>query len=114
MNPSRPSTEPKSRPACQCGPPDGAVLVCRCREVSREQVRAAIAAGASTLEDLKRETGVTMGLCQGRTCGRLVATLLAAAGACEQEQTLPRHARSPVRPLPLGMLAAADEPPETP
>jgi len=88
--------------------------VCRCQEVSRAEVQAAIAAGARTLEDLKRATGVTMGLCQGRTCTRLVAAELATAGVCEPAQVLPRHARPPVRPLPLGMLAAGREPPETP
>ena len=91
-----------------------ALIVCRCEEIARAEIEAAIAAGCDSVTWVKRKTRAGMGLCQGRTCGRLVAAQLAEAGACDHEQTLPRRARSPVRPLPLGMLAAADDPPEMP
>ncbi|CAN5620573.1 hypothetical protein BH23CHL5_BH23CHL5_07530 [soil metagenome] len=54
--------------------PDG--FLCRCEEVSFEQSIAAIAAGATTVDDLKRRTRAGMGLCQGAYCKAEMARLI--------------------------------------
>jgi NAD(P)H-nitrite reductase large subunit len=46
------------------------LLVCRCEEVSRAEILAAIDEGITTMSGLRRRLRVGMGLCQGRTCGR--------------------------------------------
>lgn len=40
---------------------DGDELLCHCLQVTRRTARAAIAAGAHTLEDLQRQTGACTG-----------------------------------------------------
>lgn len=85
------------------------VLLCRCQEVTRGEVRAAIAAGARTIREVKLATGATMGLCQGRTCRREIARELAAAGI-DPATPLDRRERPPVRPVPVEALAAAHAP----
>lgn len=51
-------------------------LICRCEEVSREEIEKAIEDGAVTANEVKRFTRAGMGLCQGRTCRRLVERIL--------------------------------------
>jgi NAD(P)H-nitrite reductase large subunit len=90
---------------CECR--DDEVLICRCQEVSRADVREAIRGGACTLRDVKLRTEAMMGLCQGRTCSREIARELAAAGNAPGE-ILSRRVRPPVRPVPLEALAAGE------
>lgn len=92
--------------------PEDGVLLCRCQEVSRREIREAIRGGARTLRELKLATNAMMGLCQGRTCAREIARQVAACGGPSPGGLLPRRARPPVRPLPLQALAGGDETPE--
>ena len=76
-------------------------IICRCEEITEAEVLAAIRAGAKTLNDVKRRTRTGMGLCQGKTCQRLVAGLLAQELGCSVANIAPPSARPPTRPLPL-------------
>jgi NAD(P)H-nitrite reductase large subunit len=76
-------------------------IICRCEEITEAEVLAAIRAGARTLNDVKRRTRTGMGLCQGKTCQRLIARLLAQALGCSVASIAPPSARPPTRPLPL-------------
>ena len=106
------------------------VLACTCEEVSRRELLGVRAprylghssgpADARSLETLmvdgpvnqdhvKRLTRAGMGPCQGRRCREQVSLLLAMqAGVAPEAIPLPSY-RAPVRPLPLGLLAASDE-----
>lgn len=79
--------------------------VCRCEEIGADEIRAAIAAGARTVGDVKRQTRAGMGLCQGIFCVPIVAALLHAETGRPLAAIAPMTARPPVRPLPLGALA---------
>jgi NADPH-dependent 2,4-dienoyl-CoA reductase/sulfur reductase-like enzyme len=80
-------------------------LICRCEEVTAGQVRAAVARGARQLDALKTGTRVGQGACQGRTCGPLLARLVAReTGRPIQEAGL-FHVRPPLKPIPMGDLA---------
>jgi bacterioferritin-associated ferredoxin len=48
------------------------VILCRCEDISLEQVQDYINQGYSTFEDLKRLLRVGMGPCQASTCGHLI------------------------------------------
>jgi bacterioferritin-associated ferredoxin len=48
------------------------VILCRCEDVSREDVRKLLEQGYVTFEDLKRQLRVGMGPCQGTTCAELI------------------------------------------
>jgi sarcosine oxidase subunit beta len=80
------------------------VFVCRCEDVTLEELRHALALGYSSIEELKRITGFGTGPCQGKECQAQVARLV------EAERLVPKAftARPPFSPTPLGLLAGAD------
>ena len=53
------------------------VIICRCKDITLEDVERAIDEGTTDLETLKRRLGLGMGPCQGRTCIPLVLGILA-------------------------------------
>lgn len=85
------------------------VIICRCEEVSRREILEAIAAGAMTVNEVKKRTRAGMGLCQAKTCRRLVTQILAEQTGQPVSQILPATFRPPVRPVPLGVLATGQE-----
>ena len=52
------------------------VYICRCEEITEGEVLKAIERGARDIDGVKRLTRAGMGLCQGKTCGRLVMGIL--------------------------------------
>ncbi|MCL1818253.1 MAG: (2Fe-2S)-binding protein [Spirochaetaceae bacterium] len=71
------------------------VIICRCEEVTRGEITAAIEAGATTLKGVKIRTEAGMGLCQGRTCRRLISQMLAQTRP--PSEIYPPTVRAPVR-----------------
>ncbi len=47
-------------------------IICRCEDVSLEQIHAYLDKGYTSIEDLKRLLRVGMGPCQGNTCIHLI------------------------------------------
>ncbi len=84
------------------------ILVCRCEETSEDEILEAIQAGASSLDEIKRRTRAGMGLCQGKTCQRLVARLLARQLCRTLGEIAPYSARPPTRPLPIAVFVEKD------
>lgn len=83
--------------------------LCRCEEITEAEVRAAIAAGARSLNDIKRRTRSGMGICQGIFCTRPMAEMLHAETGIPLDQISPMTARPPVRLVPLGHLTDGEE-----
>ncbi len=83
------------------------VIICRCEEVTEDEVQKAIDDGARSLKGIKRRTFAGMGLCQGRTCGRLIAQKL--AKKLNQEEILPDTQRPPVRTVKIGAFVEEEE-----
>ena len=52
-------------------------IVCRCEDVTRAEIDAAVDGGAREVNQVKAWTRCGMGPCQGRTCGDVVAELVA-------------------------------------
>ena len=88
-------------------------LICRCEEVSRADVEAAIRAGADSIDAVKKRTRAGMGFCQGRTCKRLVARMLACYYNMPVDRFLPGSLRLPVTPIRLDLLAETEDVPFT-
>ncbi|MGE5484813.1 MAG: (2Fe-2S)-binding protein [Ignavibacteriales bacterium] len=80
-------------------------IICRCEEVTRAEIRQAIQEGATTLSGVRRRTRAGMGLCQGRTCRRLVAQELERATGGSPVHIGRETARPPVMPVSLRVLA---------
>ena len=81
------------------------VLVCRCEEITAGEIRKAIREyGADSVTGVKRRVRAGMGLCQGRTCGRLVSRILAEETGKKPADIPPATDRPPVRPVTFGEL----------
>ncbi|NPV69570.1 MAG: 4Fe-4S binding protein [Firmicutes bacterium] len=80
-------------------------LVCRCEEVTMAEIRQALADGATTLGGVRRWTRAGMGLCQGRTCRRLVMQEIERATATPPGGVARETVRPPVMPVTLAVLA---------
>lgn len=80
-------------------------IICRCEEISEEQIREAIRQGATTINEIKRWTRSGMGLCQGRTCRRLVERILSEETGKPLKDIVPSTYRQPVRPIRMGIFS---------
>ncbi|MDR3119766.1 MAG: (2Fe-2S)-binding protein [Clostridiales bacterium] len=87
------------------------ILICRCQEITREDIRRAVEDGATTVDGVKRRTRACMGLCQGKTCERLVQGIIAELTGKSRAEILPQKSRMPVRPVKIGLLGGADDRP---
>ncbi|WP_126426216.1 (2Fe-2S)-binding protein [Brevibacillus marinus] len=84
---------------------DQATIICRCEEISYEEVAEVIRYGARTFDDVKRLTRCGMGPCQAKICMSLVAQVIhAETGRALPEIPLPRM-RMPLSPIKLETLA---------
>ncbi|PKK85597.1 MAG: (2Fe-2S)-binding protein [Thermoplasmata archaeon HGW-Thermoplasmata-1] len=88
-----------------CGDGDR-VIICRCEDVSRDEVIEAIEQGYDTIEELKRYLRIGMGTCQGRTCQRLVTQILREKTGRNIEEIGTTVTRPPANAVSLGALAA--------
>ena len=88
----------------------GKKIVCRCNDVTVEEVEALIDSGITDIEELKRLLRIGMGPCQGRTCIPIVLGILARkTGKKPEEIPLPK-ARVPIRPVRVEVImGGADE-----
>jgi NADPH-dependent 2,4-dienoyl-CoA reductase/sulfur reductase-like enzyme/bacterioferritin-associated ferredoxin len=84
--------------------------ICRCEEVTAGEVRSAIRRGAVTLDALKTRMRVGQGPCQGRTCGPILARMIAQETGRPVADAGMFHARPPVKPVPLAALAGGTWP----
>jgi NAD(P)H-nitrite reductase large subunit len=82
------------------------MLVCRCEEVTLGEIKQAIIDGAVDVIGVKRRTRAGMGLCQGRTCERMVQQILAGTLSKKVVEVGYSSIRPPVRPVTFGTLAA--------
>jgi thioredoxin reductase/bacterioferritin-associated ferredoxin len=89
---------------------DPETLVCRCEEVSRRTLEAAIAGGATSIGEVKRRTRCGMGRCQGRYCAPVLATMLAEAAGKPRADHDFFAPRAPVKPVLIADLVAAAGP----
>jgi bacterioferritin-associated ferredoxin len=85
--------------------PDDDMIICRCEEITKGEIKAAIRNGMQTLNGIKRVTRAGMGLCQGQTCQRLVTQIIAEELRQSVADIEPTTARGPVRPLTLSAFA---------
>jgi len=81
------------------------LVICRCEEITRGEIKTAIRNGMHTLNGVKRITRAGMGLCQGQTCQLLVARILTEELGLGAADIDPTTARGPVRPLRLAVFA---------
>lgn len=80
------------------------IIICRCEEITLGEIKQAIKEGAETVTEVKRRTRAGMGLCQGRTCEKMVERILCQELEKNLEEINPAKDRAPVRPVTFGTL----------
>ena len=96
---------PEAAPKTDASTDGDDLVICRCEEITRGEIKAAIRNGIQTLNGVKRITRAGMGLCQGQTCQLLLARILAGELGLSAADIDPTTARGPVRPLKLEVFA---------
>ena len=84
---------------------DDDLLVCRCEEVTKGQIRKAVHEVIFTMEEMRRYLRSGMGLCQGQTCGKLVKGIIASELKVSPAEIVPASSRAPMRPIEMCILA---------
>lgn len=91
---------------------DGSTLLCRCEEVTRDDLQEAVdARGVGGARGLKLTSRAGLGLCQGRVCSRTVAELAAAHQPAAHQPGVraePTYNRPIAVPIRLRDLAATE------
>ncbi len=83
----------------------GKTLVCRCEDVTLDDVRHTLELGYRSVEEVKRYTGLGTGPCQGKECMVLCAHLCQSSGARPE----PFTSRPPLGAVTFAALARGDE-----
>jgi octopine oxidase subunit A len=86
--------------------PSGDTIVCRCEEVTANDILDSVAIGATGPNQLKAYRRTGMGPCQGRLCGLTVTELMAQARGKSPQEIGYYRLRAPVKPITLAELAA--------
>ncbi len=87
-------------------------IVCRCEEVTVGAIRDAAARGIAGPNQLKTMFRCGMGPCQGRLCSSTVTEILADVQKRIPETVGFYRLRAPVKPVPLGEIAALPQNPD--
>lgn len=80
------------------------IIICRCEEITLKEIKKAIKNGARDVTGVKRRTRAGMGLCQGRTCERLIQQILKGILSKNDEELVCATRRPPVKPITFGEL----------
>ena len=83
--------------------------MCRCNDVTVEEVEKLIDEGVTDLEELRRLLRIGMGPCQGRTCIPIVISILARKTGKKPEEIPLPNARFPARPVKIGALVEGEK-----
>ncbi|SFR55886.1 (2Fe-2S)-binding protein [Anaeromicropila populeti] len=84
--------------------PDDAIIICRCEEITKGEIRKAVHDGMYTLTEIRRYLRTGMGLCQGQTCGKLIKGIVAKELGVSPLDLEPAAARAPMRPIEMRVL----------
>ncbi|MGE5095909.1 MAG: NAD(P)/FAD-dependent oxidoreductase [Betaproteobacteria bacterium] len=94
------------RPAKPFRIPAGDTIVCRCEEVSAQQIVDAVKLGCPGPNQMKSFLRCGMGPCQGRLCGLTVTELMAEARGVSPQEIGYYRLRPPVKPITVAELAS--------
>ncbi|UII55656.1 (2Fe-2S)-binding protein [Cytobacillus spongiae] len=84
---------------------DKATIICKCEEITYEEIEEVIGHGAEAFDDIKRLTRCGMGPCQSKVCSHLVSQVIhEVTGKPFDEIPVPRT-RMPISPIKIETLA---------
>lgn len=83
-------------------------IICRCEEITEDEILKSIKDGATTVDEVKKFTRSGMGLCQGRTCRKTIEKILAKELNIKMEEVVTSSYRMPVRPVKMKVMELED------
>ena len=81
------------------------LIVCRCEDVTLDDIALAIEHGYRDIEEVKRYTGLGTGPCQGKACMCRCALLIARYTGRKIQEVPPFTTRPPLAATPLKFFA---------
>lgn len=84
---------------------DDDMIICRCEEITKGEIRKAVHDGMYTLTEIRRYLRTGMGLCQGQTCSKLVKNIVARELKVSPAELEPATSRAPMRPIEMEIFA---------
>jgi len=84
-------------------------IICRCEDVTLADVQHTLSLGYTSIEEVKRYTGLGTGPCEGKECMVPCARMVALAHGGNEAAVLPFTSRPPVQPAPLAIFARPDD-----
>jgi len=81
--------------------PDDDMIVCRCEEITKGEIRRAVHDGMFTLTEIRRY--------QGQTCTKLVKGIVSRELGVRPNELGPATGRAPMRPIEMKVLAKDKE-----
>lgn len=85
--------------------PDDNMIICRCEEITKGEIRRAVHNGLRTTNEVKRWLRCGMGLCQGQTCQRNFQNIIARELGASITDLGMITGRCPVRPVEIQTFA---------
>ncbi|WP_419905449.1 FAD-dependent oxidoreductase [Kiloniella sp.] len=108
----RPFLDQLYAPPAEILRPRGKTIVCRCEEVTADDISSYAALGCKGPNQTKAFGRSGMGPCQGRFCGATVTEILSKETGLHPEQVGSYRIRAPLKPVTLGELAALTDVPQ--
>ena len=84
---------------------DDDMIICRCEEITKGEIRRAVHDGMYTLTDIRRFLRTGMGLCQGQTCSKLVKGIVSRELGVSPATLESATSRAPMRPIEMKVMA---------
>ena len=88
---------------------DDDMLICRCEEITKGEIRKAVHEGMWTMTEIRRYLRTGMGLCQGQTCAKLLKGIVARELGISPAELEPAASRVPMRPIEMRIFANETE-----
>lgn len=84
-------------------------IVCRCSDLTLEDIRKLIKKGYTTFDEIKRMNRAGMGPCQGRTCMPIILREISIITGKPISEIVPGTYRPPVKAITLGQIVETSE-----
>lgn len=84
-------------------------IICRCEDITENEIKGAIAQGHHHIESLKRFLAIGTGPCQAKNCLVLLTRIMIEEGILSPEQASPIVSRPPLGMTPLKYYAGTIE-----
>ncbi|MEG1559260.1 MAG: (2Fe-2S)-binding protein [Clostridia bacterium] len=80
-------------------------IICRCSDVTEDEIVSLIKAGYTSFDEIKRITRVGMGPCQGKTCSQLIMRKISELTGKSMEELNAQTTRPPAVGVKLSIIA---------